>query len=266
MTYDEKELEKKLKTAKNFWSFAYAKYVKQKEQEAQEAWDKAYRDLVEAFSPKEEKRLENAKAVLQAATQLHEVIKTINDEKMLTRKELEKLEAESIDARAEKIRNGIADYCEKFTANHDRTLIAAEGSCLLEYLDAMNDSPELAAKVGLTDAQMTAASKIVSMAMIIKEGMEALEQEYADSTQPEPSLTSEQRAMNLTKITCMDCINEKRFDGNLLKELQACKLIRKQAAEDRLNTAAELANPEKRRRITKAFIDSVNKPVKQLNN
>ena len=272
MLYNEIELEKKRKALQNYWAFAYAEYLRKYNEQIRAKYIEAFNTLAETFSPrpKEEDidrdRIAKAAVIVKAAEEVHNELKEINEEKKKVHEELEQLKkVDDLSARAAIIRKGIMDYCGRFTSEFDRKSVVKDAPCLLEYLDAVFESPELAAKVGLNDKQYTLASKIVSMGMIIKEGMECLEAEYADAASPRHEIDEKQHAINLAKITMMDFINEKRLkDGSLIKELQKCDLLTEYANADRFELAAKMADPKNRTAITKKITASAEgKMVKQ---
>lgn len=261
MPYDEIELEKKRKMLENYWAFAYAAYLKEYNEQIKGKYMEAFRTLADTFAPQPKKedvdrdRIAKAAIIVKAAKEVHEELKENKKEQLKVREELQQSRKEdSVDDYAAKIRNGIIEYCSRFSNEIDRKSIAKDAPCLLEYLDAMHENPELSAKVGLDDKQYSAASKVVTMGMIIKEGLECLEAEYADAASPRHEIDEKQHAINLTKITMMDVVNEKRLkEGDLIKELQNCGLMKKYVSTDRFELAAKMADMSKRKDITKAI-------------
>ena len=259
----EQELEDKLREQKNYWAFAYAKYCIEQDRKIEEQYRNAYETLKDTYNailkPKDQdpERIAKGIAIMKAAEEVHKDIKEINDERQKVHEEVEELEKEdNIDVRAKKIRDHIRKYCDKFVTIYDRREVAKDASCLMEYIDAMYASPELAAKVGLNDQQYALAAEMISMGMIIKEGMESLEQEYLDSTSPNPSLTEKQHQINLTKITMMDQLNNRRMQGDLLTRLQNSKMLDDYAKGDHFEIAARMSDPQRRRAMTKALADN----------
>ncbi|MCQ2565811.1 MAG: hypothetical protein MJ194_03065 [Clostridia bacterium] len=268
MTYDELELEKKRKIVKNYWSFAYAKYCAEQQREIDKNLKLTLDNLEEGFAnllkpaDKNAARIAKAAEIIKAAVKVHEDIQTIEKERMALREELDKNKSDVSQNRADVIRKGITDYCVKFVTEKDRAAIAKTGCCMLEYLDAMNADPTLAAKVGLTNDQMNLAAKIISMGEVIRAGMQALEEELLDGVHPNPTIAPEQHKKNLAKILAMDLVNDQRLNGNMLKEVQNCKLFNEQANADRFDFAGILSNGENRRAMSVAIIDEMDPPVR----
>ena len=269
MPYNEEELEKKHKVCRNYWSFAYAKYCIEVEHKADEDLKSTYRSLVKTFNAvfnikdRDKERIANAATVIRAAGMVHQDLKEIEGKKLYTRQKLEGLKEKSIDEKAKEIRERIIDYCDQFTSSYDRKTLARESSCLMEYLDAMYENPLLAAKVNIDDDRMKVAAKFISMGMIIKEGLEALEREYLDAVSPTPTLTMDQHKTNRTKIACMDIINDTRMKGDLLKEAKECQLVKQNQNIDRLKFAAIMADPEQRTRMSPTRAEIGNEPLIQ---
>lgn len=262
MEYDELELEKKRKTLKNYWSFAFAKACIEQEKEIDENLRQAYENLAEPlremFRPEDvdETKAQQAAEILKAAEEVHESIKANENKKEEVRKDLDDSGKKlSMDEYAKLIKDGILDYCKTFTTEQDKNVIAQKGLCLLQYTDAMYLNPKLAAKVDLTSAQMSVAMKIINMGSLIHEGMMALETELVDSANIEHKLTPEEHKSNLAKIACMDSINNQRFSGNMLKELVNSKLLDDTAKKKPLELGKVLADDEERRRMSISLLN-----------
>ena len=267
-SYDAKELEKKQKTMQNYWAFAYAKYCREQEKEIEKNLLDTFDTLEKTFASvlrKEDEdpaRIEKARQIIDAVIILHNELKTTDEDTHSIRKELDQYkETDSVDERAAIIKKAIKDYCEKFTTSYDKAAIAHDGPCLLEYLNAMFDEPELAAKVDLDDKQLAAASRIAAIGMVIKDGMEAMEEEFTDAVSREHKIDDKQHEINLAKISKMDLLNEQRLKGDMRKELEDCNLLTSYAKEDRLELAAKLIDPKRRMTMMKPAANKTEKKI-----
>lgn len=263
MNYDEKEQELKAKNLKRYWDYVYANYCAEKEKKISEEYKASMQSFGQAFEgmlnieDEDPERMKKAAEIVKTSLSVHNQVKQVEDLRMEAREKLAEIVKEKPESLPETIRKSIEASCEAFVNEQDKTKLAAYGATILEHLDAMYADPALAAKVCLSDEQMRMAAKIITIGGIIQEGMKSLEMELNDSGSPNPQLTEVEHQMNITKIAAMEQADRERLSGNMIQELQNCDLMKKYAAGDRFELAADLANSERRRALSVSLVKSI---------
>ena len=266
MTYDEREQERKHKMAKDYWRVAFYVYCVEQQKKMDQASLANLESMIQFIldpKDKDKDKIEAAQRILATAEQTHQSIKQVEDLRAKTREKLDDAVQKDPDKFPDIVRSNIFNACNAFVQEQDKTKLATYATCILEHLDAMHADPVLAAKVNLSDSQMTLAAQIITVGLIIEEGMKCLEMEMNDALSPQHEITEEQHLMNITKIAAMEAVDRKRVNGNMLKELQECDMLKTLSKEDRFEFAAKMANEEKRRSMSIALFKSVDKDLTQ---